>query len=134
MKKLFLLLTIVAFSFSSCSPGGSSPDPNPNSSTTGNNGHSDTEGNPSALTDGYTDDTKHDNSNPIGTIPETAFRVIPQISAGVRCNIPLTRSYRAHSNGITTGSLMTMEATITAICVRLPTVAATRNRNFKRST
>lgn len=82
MKKLFLLLTIVAFSFSSCSPGGSSPDPNPNSSTTGNNGHSGTEGNPPAPTDGYTDDTKHNNSNPIGTIPEYGRLEVPALRGG----------------------------------------------------
>ena len=58
MKKLFFLLSIIAFSFSACSSGDDSPSTKTNTSTTGGNTQSGTGGSASAQTGGYTDDTK----------------------------------------------------------------------------
>lgn len=81
MKKLFFLLSIIAFSFSACSSGDDSPSTKTNTSTTGGNTQSGTGGGPSAQAGGYTDDTKRDNSNPTHIVPEYGRLEVPALNS-----------------------------------------------------
>ena len=79
MRKLYFLFVVIALSLSACSSGDDSSSSGTHPSNTVNTGNSNTGGNTSNENAGFTDDTKHDNSNPITSFPEYGRLEVPAL-------------------------------------------------------